>query len=398
MKEVSARTLSAYYLIALTIIGGLSIGFHFVVERELHDGRSASSLINLSGRQRMLSQRIAGMAAEYRLGVPYARGELVAATDSFEAGHERLLAEIKSNSATDKETTDLLALYADGSGSLNLASRNYIAQARRIAATPSDSPLLPDLLSMLFAQARSPLLKDLDHAVTIRQRGAELRVSRMQRIQYGILAIVLVTLVLEAFTIFKPMVQHIVSVTAELIALATTDPLTRAANRRSFMESGKTELERRSRTGRPLSLIAIDVDHFKSVNDRYGHAAGDAVLQTLSVTLMTELRSVDVLGRIGGEEFAILLPETALLQAAQVAERLRRAVEGMEVVHGDKSLRVTMSLGVVEVSPGITGLSEAMNKADAALYRAKASGRNCVISAETTVQVTETSALGLVPA
>lgn len=235
------------------------------------------------------------------------------------------------------------------------------------------------LLTALFAESRTTLLNDLDNVVSIRQQGAEARIYRLQWIQLGILTIVLITLVVETFTIFQPMVRKIVAYNAELTMLAATDPLTGAANRRSFMESAESEFGRHQRYERTMSLLAIDVDHFKAINDTYGHAAGDQVLVDLAAELMQRLRSIDVLGRIGGEEFAVLLPETAIAPAKYVAERLREAVANMDVRHEDKLLKLTVSIGVVEVSPSMTSFADVMSSADAAMYRAKEAGRNRVV-------------------
>jgi diguanylate cyclase (GGDEF)-like protein/PAS domain S-box-containing protein len=160
--------------------------------------------------------------------------------------------------------------------------------------------------------------------------------------------------------------------------LATTDGLTGLLNRRRFLELGASELERADRFGHPASLVMFDVDHFKKVNDTRGHDAGDAVLVALARTAGDSLRAVDILGRIGGEEFAVVLPETGLDAAADVAERLRAAVAGMELSPGGAPLPVTISLGAVQSQGPAEGLDGLLKRADAALYRAKAAGRNRV--------------------
>ena len=133
------------------------------------------------------------------------------------------------------------------------------------------------------------------------------------------------------------------------------------------------------RSGRPLCLIAIDLDYFKCINDTHGHHVGDLVLQAFSKTAMAQLRAGDVLCRIGGEEFAALLPDTSEEQAQGVAERLRLAVEAATVdVGGPESLRYTASLGVTRVHLNDASLKHALRRADEALYRAKNGGRNRV--------------------
>lgn len=169
---------------------------------------------------------------------------------------------------------------------------------------------------------------------------------------------------------------------ALLLELATTDGLTGLANRRHFMERGGAELGRARRTGQQVSCIMFDVDHFKKVNDTFGHDAGDAVLKALAKTARETLRGIDVLGRLGGEEFAALLPETGLEAALQAAERLRVAVADMGLVHGGAPLAVTMSLGVAQAAGAEETLDSLLKRADEALYEAKQSGRNRVAASK----------------
>ncbi|MEF3698318.1 sensor domain-containing diguanylate cyclase [Desulfolutivibrio sp.] len=160
--------------------------------------------------------------------------------------------------------------------------------------------------------------------------------------------------------------------------LATTDGLTGLLNRRRFVEMGEAEIERTKRTGRPLSLIMFDVDHFKKVNDTFGHGVGDMVLVALARTATDALRAVDILGRLGGEEFAAILPETGLGEAADVAERLRRAVADMGLAPNAEPLPVRISLGVVQGQGAGETLDDLLRRADTALYKAKSAGRDRV--------------------
>jgi diguanylate cyclase (GGDEF)-like protein/PAS domain S-box-containing protein len=171
----------------------------------------------------------------------------------------------------------------------------------------------------------------------------------------------------------------------ELEAAAYTDALTGVANRRHFDEVAARELDRATRLHDAVSLVVVDADHFKQVNDVHGHAAGDAVLAALARVLRQSAREVDLVARIGGEEFALLLPSTDLGGARTTAERVRLAVEQLTVRHEGALLRVTVSAGVAERAPDDTGQGEGMARllarADAALYDAKARGRNRVVVA-----------------
>ncbi|SEQ50125.1 diguanylate cyclase (GGDEF) domain-containing protein [Amphritea atlantica] len=160
--------------------------------------------------------------------------------------------------------------------------------------------------------------------------------------------------------------------------LAQTDSLTGVLNRRAFYELGEKELERARRYQTPLAVVMIDLDMFKQINDNHGHATGDRVLIAAINLLQTLTRSADLFGRIGGEEFALLMPQTHLHEAAELAERLRAALEGLEVCVAALTVRVTASFGVAAIDVSNESLAEAMGRSDEALYRAKAHGRNCV--------------------
>jgi diguanylate cyclase (GGDEF)-like protein/PAS domain S-box-containing protein len=164
-----------------------------------------------------------------------------------------------------------------------------------------------------------------------------------------------------------------------LLRLATTDSLTGASNRRHFFDQLETELARQRRHGGFVSLLMTDLDFFKCVNDDHGHAAGDAVLNHFVHTAQQTMRRSDVIGRIGGEEFAILLPGDGIYGAREVAERLRRTFETSPTRIGNTLMRVTVSIGITELLSTDVGAEEPLRRADEALYAAKAAGRNCSV-------------------
>ncbi len=164
----------------------------------------------------------------------------------------------------------------------------------------------------------------------------------------------------------------------KLRQLAIRDGLTNVFNYRYFMELGLREFERVKRYGRPMSLILLDVDHFKAVNDTHGHNVGDRALQALAQICLKTIRNVDVLARVGGEEFAVLLPETGLEQACLAAERIRRNLSRTVLKTKDTELRLTISLGVGTVTNETTDFGHLLRTVDAALYAAKRNGRNRV--------------------
>jgi diguanylate cyclase (GGDEF)-like protein len=161
----------------------------------------------------------------------------------------------------------------------------------------------------------------------------------------------------------------------QLVEMATTDPLTGCANRRHFVERAGALIALGQRQGTPLTLVLLDLDHFKTINDTHGHPAGDAMLSMIGTLTRDLIRSTDLLGRLGGEEFALLMPNTTALGAAQLADRLRRAIEQAELPVGGARLRITASLGMAVRHPG-EGFDALYARADAALYAAKTAGRN----------------------
>lgn len=160
--------------------------------------------------------------------------------------------------------------------------------------------------------------------------------------------------------------------------LATTDPLTGQLNRRTFFELGQREIERFQRFGRPLSWIMFDIDLFKQINDTYGHAAGDQVLTTIVERCCRVIRHVDILGRYGGDEFVILLPETDHRMASDIADRIRVAVHGSPITTDAGPVSVSISVGITEATRETADLGLLLNKADQALYKSKRTGRNTI--------------------
>jgi diguanylate cyclase (GGDEF)-like protein len=165
----------------------------------------------------------------------------------------------------------------------------------------------------------------------------------------------------------------------ELIRRAHFDYLTGIYNRGHFMELAEQELSRAVRYGKELAVFMLDLDNFKQINDRYGHKVGDAVLKKFALVCQATLRTVDILGRMGGEEFAILLPETDKAMAAEVAERLRASIASALVpLEAGLPVRFTVSIGVAAMLSRDDNIDLLLSAADQALYQAKNSGRNKV--------------------
>ncbi|HET6309002.1 MAG TPA: GGDEF domain-containing protein [Rhodopila sp.] len=186
----------------------------------------------------------------------------------------------------------------------------------------------------------------------------------------------------EAIARTQAAVQELQQANRRLDELASTDPLTGVGNRRQFIERVEAEIERVKRDGTPFSLLALDLDHFKKINDSYGHQVGDRILCDVVRECIDAIRPYDGVARVGGEEFMVLLPQVTLEAARLIAERVRAAIAGTMFETGiGRLIEVTVSIGVSEFAGDEDTLDTILRVADERLYRAKRAGRNCVVSA-----------------
>lgn len=165
----------------------------------------------------------------------------------------------------------------------------------------------------------------------------------------------------------------------ELEAEATTDPLTQLLNRRALTALAGRELAFSEATGLPLSAIVIDLDDFKNINDVWGHHCGDTVLKAVAQCLQREMRGTDRVGRVGGDEFVVMLPRTSRYEATDIAERMRSSLAEMQCIEGDMATSVRASFGVAEMHTGLSGWEHLIQQCDKAMYRVKAQGGNQVL-------------------
>jgi two-component system cell cycle response regulator len=165
----------------------------------------------------------------------------------------------------------------------------------------------------------------------------------------------------------------------ELRHQATTDVLTGISNRRHFLALAQNEINRAQRLNHPLAIALLDIDHFKSINDVYGHAAGDQALSIFVTTCQQNLREIDVLARLGGDEFVILLPETGCDQAYTALERIRKALTAVPFDFAGQPVQITISIDIANLAHESESLDAFLGRADEALYRAKEAGRNQIV-------------------
>ena len=315
--------------------------------------------------ERVAEARLSRGVARRALGdVDGALADLDAAAAHFATGNDRFLVRVEGERA--------LALATRGDFAAALAARTHqLALERKLAEAERDEHT--SRLRVQFETAQ----KERENRALAREnalRGRALHdAERIRDLQRAVLLLAAVLLVLLVALAIRQLGRA-----RRMQALAMTDELTRLPNRRSLFAHAEQRLLRARRGGEPLALLALDVDHFKSINDTYGHDVGDRVLQRVAHAARAALRPGDVVGRTGGEEFVALLPATTVTAAAEIAERLRAAVERLDLADLAPSLTVAVSVGVAGRGDGESSFGAIAQRADEALYRAKTAGRNRV--------------------
>ncbi|MFD1383691.1 diguanylate cyclase [Rhodanobacter aciditrophus] len=251
---------------------------------------------------------------------------------------------------------------------LNMPIKSGEEAAREIRALQTDSP--EDWIPIIFLSG-SGTDEDIQRCI---EAGADDYL--IKPIQHKVLAAKLL-----AMARIANMRNRLVSMNKRLEALSTTDYLTELPNRRAFEISLTDEMAKAARYEQALSVAVLDIDHFKRINDEYGHDVGDEVLRQVSARLKSSLRKGDVIGRIGGEEFGLCLSHTSAEDAVNACERYRKAISGAPIICGEHKLNLTVSLGVTAYCDNL-GQLELIKLADKALYEAKAKGRNRTIYRE----------------
>lgn len=369
------------YVSALTLLGGLTIGIHVLLDQTVAELSQAGRVVNEAGRQRMLSQRIYWLATEMQASQPV-QAALEQATDTFAASHRHLSTGNIAEGLSETFVTALRPYYFEAPHNVDAAVRRYLSLSRAILSGESTAATLPHMRRM----ASDDLLSALDAVVMAYEQQVNGRVASLQRIQTLSIVAVIIVLLLEAIFIFRPLVWRIRQYAARLYEFATLDALTGLPNRRHFIDLASRTVHEKARYRIPASVLMLDIDRFKAINDTLGHATGDKVIARTGALLSASCREQDVPGRVGGEEFAILVKHADLAGARIIAERIRRAIEAELVAgpSGQGDVRWTVSIGAVEIAEDET-LEAAIARADELLYRAKRSGRNRVESAPDTL-------------
>ncbi len=381
--------LTRRYVAALAIVGALAVAKYIAEDRVLRRETHQATLINTAGQQRARLQRSVALAQQLA-AMPEGpdrdsvRSALAGVLAAFEGSHQRLAHSESLSQSVVALSPDAERIYFDQPAGLDVRLHAYADSMRRVIATQptGDTAVLRHLL-----REASQIAGLQDQTVTALVAEHEATLARARRSALVLLLALLVALALIGLLIFQPLVRRIrqearllEEANAQLKRLSFLDALTSIPNRRAFEERFQLEWRRAQRHSSPISVLMIDIDHFKEYNDHYGHQRGDECLAQLAQRLRNSVsRPGDFVARYGGEEFAIILPDTDVAGATAVAENLRKRAAGLRIPHAASPVRdvVTISVGVASIIPD-PGSPIPVAAADQALYRAKQLGRNRV--------------------
>lgn len=334
-------------------------------------------IINISGKQRMLSQKTALIAKRYyETNDPALKQHLTELYELMKHDHHEI-------ATTHITSSKIAAIYQTPPDNLNKKIADYLNLISSFIEN-KDRKTLDEI-----EQASFKLLPKINKTVYVYENESNEKTEALMQRELFILIGTLLTLIIEALFIVIPAIKIvsrkdselrllIKERTRELEQLAVTDQLTKLYNRRKIDSILANEIEQANRYHHPFSLILIDIDYFKNINDSYGHQTGDRVLQTISNLFSTNIRRTDVVGRWGGEEFLIISLEKDFQKVLIFVEKLRALIE---TYHFETVGKITCSFGVAHFVQGGT-VDSLLQRTDIALYEAKDAGRNCVKTKE----------------
>lgn len=378
LQRRSARLLTVSYAVALSLVGGTTVVIHHHGGQNIARQERLGEMINVSGRQRMLSQRIAYLRrlVEARRSEPEAQkaaSDYAIALEAFIDAHDRLTRGDLLWADDHPRAASIANVYY--AQRLDNDLRRYVVEAELFAeaAAVDDRGPMPE--------RPDDILGRLDAITNLHEEASEEIVAEGRAFARQAVIVVVLLLLAEAIFVVVPTARRLARVEDELTEMATTDPLTGAQNRRSLFGAAQGLMRLAARARRPVSAIIFDIDHFKKVNDEHGHAVGDEAIKHV-VTIANEVvRDSDLFGRIGGEEFVVICPETSADGGLQVAEKIREAIAAAPVPLEEGELALTVSVGVHGGLPSRQDRAEDfVAQADEALYEAKRSGRNCTVA------------------
>lgn len=402
-KEITLR-----YIVALSLIAMLSTFAFYTLHNVLAESQDTGQIVNISGKQRMLSQHIAldvhrvhNASSSLSTYSELERKILNSHTKEMFQANKKLSTGVLSHDSSYKLSNTIKEMYF---GDMNLSARveHYIGLAEQFSKIDKHSEM--DELVRQIDSLSEPLLKDLNSVVLQYQREGEEKLSNMQSLETIAWIATIFTLLLEVIFIFQPMVRKIVFLKLEndtvlqhledtveirtlhlekandkLAHLALHDPLTGLKNRLTLEQDIELAIQKYKEHNAPFAVLMFDIDWFKKVNDEYGHNVGDIVLKEISSILLAAVREGDKVYRAGGEEFVILLNRISYEHTANIAEKIRRIVQKHIFKVEDKEFSKTISCGLYHSSlVESSNVGSVLKLVDIALYKSKNNGRNRV--------------------
>ena len=342
---------------------------------------------DIGGRQRMLSERVVHLLLEYAVETDAAaRDDIVELLNlslvAFDRTHNLLIRGHLSNGQNVIFSDNIDDIFFGAPEYLDKKARIFIYNTREVL----DREWSPTLISNYYLkQLREAAKQDLHSSMEVLAaqytKNSKIRISQLRMVVAGLLGSIVIVVFGVGVFVFIPMFRRIENQEQELHKKAYIDPLTNCHNRRSFLTNAGTAFERSRRYDHTFAVLYIDIDHFKSINDTHGHAVGDEAIKQMTRICEENIRDSDILGRLGGDEFGIILQECGLDYATQTAEKLRSCVSD-HIIPGDTTaIRISISIGAVTIIESDDDAFDILKRADKNLYEAKQMGRNLVIAA-----------------
>jgi diguanylate cyclase (GGDEF)-like protein len=370
------------YVLGLSVVAVMALSVLILSDRMIIEHDRVATVVSQTSRLSVQVQKVlTAMHAYPAEPTEENRVALVTAVDDLANQHQDIVAntaKAQDDQAAAARAVDLI--YFSDEDPLQPKLAGLIADSGSIARMSATTVRAhSDEITGKVNQYRG-LSNDLDRAIHIYETKLQDRMSALQLWLRTAITVILVMILLETLLIFIPMMRKMNEYAATLRHIALSDTLTNIGNRRYFEARGAEEIQRARRHMRPLALCLIDVDHFKTINDTYGHLTGDKILTDVVACIQTALRTEDIISRVGGEEFSVLLPYADLRNAAHVAERIRKAVHTATFkTENGEPIVLTVSLGVTMVPVDSQNIDKSVDDADAALYEAKFRGRNLTV-------------------
>lgn len=375
------RNYGLIYVSALTLVAAIAIITHWLTDGFLKEHEQIARTTETIRNERLIIEKIPQIIQKYlQESSPEQTKKLVKEFDKQISTIQRYHSILKNISQdshfSPKKREALNKLLFQPPFKIDERLSAYITHAHAIqVATKAEQEHLLKILT-----DNSLIIKGFDNFLYVFEAD---RYGEMQKTRVFMLVLLLfliITLLLEALFIFRPLFNQITRQTEDLHEMAMMDPLTGCHNRRSFYDHAGKEVARVKRYDSKSSVLLIDIDHFKYVNDTYGHDVGDAAIIAVANTINELLRESDVFGRLGGEEFGIIVPETDLNGAMILAEKIRKRIEDTIIDHNGTMVDITVSMGVTKILKDDESIDAALKRSDVLLYASKQQGRNQITS------------------